>query len=160
MPEYPTVDVDDLPDAAGPSRHKKEVDEAVGATAFGFNVYVADPGEQIPWGYHRHPDHEELFYVTAGEIAVETADGTESLAAGEALFVPPDAPNKARAVGDARARVVAVGAPKDEDASIIEEPCPSCGEETDRTSDTEDAAVVLSCAACGATVERLTPGPD
>ena len=39
--DYPTVAVDDLPDAPNPTRRKKEVDEAVGATAFGFNVYVA-----------------------------------------------------------------------------------------------------------------------
>jgi uncharacterized cupin superfamily protein len=44
--------------AVAPASQKLEVDESVGATAFGVNIYRADPGEQIPWGYHRHPDHE------------------------------------------------------------------------------------------------------
>ena len=38
------VAVAELPDAPNPTRRKREVDEAVGATEFGFNHYVADPG--------------------------------------------------------------------------------------------------------------------
>ena len=51
-----------------------DADVAVGASAFGFDVYEAAPGERLPWGYHRHPEHEEPFYVVAGELAVETPD--------------------------------------------------------------------------------------
>jgi quercetin dioxygenase-like cupin family protein len=160
MPDYIKVDVENLPDAPNPTSHKKEVDEAVGATAFGFNVYVAEPGEQLPWGYHHHPDHEELFYVVAGTLVVENDGEDLTLEAGEALFVPPESPNKARAVGDAPARVVAVGAPKDSDEAVIAEECPDCGAETDRTHEVDGDACVLSCAACGATVDRLTPGPE
>ena len=159
MPEYTKVTVDDLPDAPNPTRHKKEVDEAVGATEFGFNVYTVDPGEQVPWGYHRHPDHEELFYVIEGELVVETADGDLTVDAGEALFVGPDSPNKARAVGDSPARVIAVGAPKDSDGAVIAEECPACGAETDRTYDRDGDDYVLSCADCGEVVDVLTPGP-
>jgi quercetin dioxygenase-like cupin family protein len=160
MPEYTKVDVDDLPDAPNPTRHKKEVDEAVGATEFGFNVYVAAPGEELPWGYHRHPDHEEVFYVVEGTLAVDTEDGELTVERGEALFVGPDSPNEARAVGDVSARVVAVGAPKERDDAVIAEACPACGEVTDRTHEREGDAYVLSCVACGETVDRLTPGPD
>lgn len=160
MPEYTRVTVDELPDAPNPTSHKKEVDEAVGATEFGFNVYVAEPGEPLPWGYHRHPDHEELFYVIEGALAVETADGELTVEAGAALFVAPDSPNKARAVGESPARVIAVGAPKDSDGAVIAEACPACGAETDRTYEDDDGTYVLSCAACGASVDSLTPGPD
>jgi hypothetical protein len=51
MADYEKVAVEALPDAPNPTRHKKEVDEAVGATEFGFNVYQATPGQRIPWGY-------------------------------------------------------------------------------------------------------------
>ena len=160
MPDYRKVVVDELPDAPSPTRHKKEVDEAVGAGAFGFNVYVADPGERVPWGYHYHPDHEELFYVLDGELAVDTEDGEVRVQAGKALFVPRGAPNRARAVGEAPARFVAVGAPKADDGAVIEERCPACGEVTDRESRREAETVVLSCAACGTETDRFGPGPD
>lgn len=160
MADYEHVRVDDLPDAPNPTSHKKEVDEAVGATEFGFNVYTADPGERIPWGYHRHPNHEELFYVLSGELEVETAEGTVRVREDEAFFVPENAPQKARAVGDQPARVIIAGAPKQSDEAIIEEECPECGDVTDRTYEVgNEETYVLHCAACGAETDRFHAGP-
>jgi quercetin dioxygenase-like cupin family protein len=130
--EFRKVAVDDLPDAPNPTRRKKEVDEAVGATEFGFNVYVADPGQQLPWGEHRHPSHEELLYVVAGEIRAETPGDDYAVGLGEAFFVPPGAQQRAVAVGEGPARVIAVGAPKVDDGAIIEEQCPECDAELTR----------------------------
>ena len=160
MPAYRKVTVDDLPDAPSPTRRKKEVDEAVGAEAFGFNVYVADPGELVPWGRHRHPDHEELYYVLEGALSVETDDGDVQVDAGEAFFVPADAPTMARAVGETPARLVAVGAPKAADGAVIEERCPSCGAVTGRDVGRDGDEVVLRCADCGAETRRFGPGPE
>ena len=156
------VAVDDLPDAPNPTRHKKEVDEAVGATEFGFNVFVADPGQQLPWGEHRHPSHEELFYVTAGEIRVETPERDYRVRSGEAFFVPPGARQRAVAAGEEPARVIAVGAPKADDGAIIEEQCPECGDETDRDYEARDhgETYVFSCASCGAELTEMTAGPE
>lgn len=193
MPEYPRVTVDDLPDAPNPTAHKKELDDALGIGAFGFNVYTARPGERLPWGYHYHPDHEELLYVLEGELAVETSEPRTSgdrtddgdgiggaivdgdgagderrvlrVAAGEALFVPPGAPQCARAVGDDPTKVIAVGAPKDSDSAVISEYCPACEVATDRTSDaieTDDGGpiYVLSCTDCGTETDRFGAGPE
>lgn len=159
--DYRHVRVDDIPDAPNPTRHKKEVDEAVGASAFGFNVYTADPGERVPWGYHRHPDHEELIYVLDGALEIETADDTVRVEGGEAFFVPPNAPQSARAIGDQPARFVAVGAPKTEDGSVIEERCPECGETTGRTHEAVDDGdtYILYCEDCGAETDRFHAGP-
>jgi quercetin dioxygenase-like cupin family protein len=160
---YQHVVVEELPDAPNPTRHKKEVDDAVGATTFGFNVITADPGEQVPWGYHHHPDHEELLYVLDGRLRVETPAGAYDVDAGEAFFVPPGAPQRAVA-GEEGCRLVAVGAPKDTDRAVLAEECPACGEPTDRdysAEETDETTVyVLTCAACGAETNRLTPGPD
>ncbi|MFC7175750.1 cupin domain-containing protein [Halosegnis marinus] len=160
--EYAHVVVDELPDAPNPTRHKKEVDEAVGATEFGFNVVTADPGEKVPWGYHSHPDHEELFYVLDGSLLVETPEREYEVAAGEAFFVPRGKPQRAVAGGDG-CRLVATGAPKATDGAVIEEECPECGETTGRDYRAEEVdettVYVLSCAACGAETDRLTPGP-
>lgn len=160
--EFRKVAVDDLPDAPNPTRHKKEVDEAVGATEFGFNVYVADPGQQLPWGSHRHSDHEELMYVVEGTIRVETPDADYEVGTGEAFFVPPGGKQRAVATGDTPARVVAVGAPKDSDSATIEERCPECGETTDRDYEVRDGGetYVLHCAACDTEVDRMTAGPE
>ncbi len=164
MPDYRHVSVEDLPDAPNPTRHKKEVDEAVGASEFGFNVITADPGERLPWGYHRHPDHEELFYVTRGTVAFETPEGSFEVGAGEAFFVPRDAPNRGVAVGDEPATVVAVGAPKASDRALVEEQCPECGAATDRDYEVVDRdgeqAYQLSCVGCGAELDLLTAGPS
>lgn len=183
MPEYPHVRVKELPDAPNPTAHKKEVDEALGIEAFGFNVYTARPGERLPWGYHSHTDHEELVYVIEGRLAVETPatrngdesedtadrtdesrDGILCVRAGEALFVPPGAPQCARAVGKKPAQVIAIGAPKSTDDAVIAEYCPACEATTDRTHEaieTDDEPVyVLSCAECGTETDRFGAGPD
>ena len=159
---YDHVHVADLPDAPNPTRGKKEVDQAVGATAFGFNVLTADPGEQLPWGYHRHPDHEELFYVVSGTLRFETPDGDYRVDAGDAFYVEPDSPQKGVAVGDDPAVVVATGAPKASDDAVVAEECPACGETTDRTHEESveggEQVYHLFCAACGERTATLRSG--
>ncbi|SHH53455.1 cupin domain-containing protein [Halobaculum gomorrense] len=162
---YRHVAVDDVANTPNPTRAKRELDEAVGASLFGCNYYEADPGERVPWGFHRHPDHEELFYVIDGELAVETPGRTYRVGADEAFFVPAGAPNRAVAAGDEPCRFLAVGAPKDADGAVISEECPACGAEADREYDVEprgegadpDAEeYVLRCAACGAETDRFS----
>ncbi|UIP01078.1 cupin domain-containing protein [Halobaculum sp. CBA1158] len=162
---YRHVAVEEVANTPNPTRVKRELDEAVGASLFGCNYYEADPGERVPWGYHRHPDHEEMFYVIAGELAVETPDRTYRVGPDEAFFVPENAPNRAVAAGDEPCRFLALGAPKDADGAVIEEACPACGAVTDREYEvqTVDAGVnpdvteyVLSCAECGETVDRFS----
>jgi len=136
---------------------KRELDEALGISTFGLNYFVADPGEQVPWGRHRHPDHEEAFYVLEGRLRVETPDGEFSVGPDEAFYVPANHWNRAVAAGDEPCRLLAMGAPKEGDEAIIEEPCPECGESTGREYETKDdgETYVLSCADCGAETMRF-----
>ncbi len=161
-PQYRHVKIAALPDAPNPSSRKKEIDEAVGATAFGLNAYTLAPGEQAPWGYHYHPDHEELFYVQHGTLAVETASGTVTVEQGEAFFIPSGAPNRAYNGGEDSVAFLAVGAPKRSDRAVVVEECPDCGEDTDRRHEVVDhegeRAYRLFCTRCGAETDLLTPG--
>lgn len=162
---YRRVAVGEVENTPNPTRAKRELDEALGIAEFGLNYYEADPGERVPWGYHRHPDHEEAFYVLAGELEVETPDGTYPVGPDEVFFVPAGAPNRAVAVGSEPCRFLAVGAPKESDGAVIRERCPSCGAETDRESEVEGVGegadpereeYVLTCAACGAETDRFS----
>lgn len=153
--DFRKISVDDAPDGLAPVRVKKELDEAVGATEFGCNYYEAETGELVPWGYHRHPDHEELFFVIEGDLSVETPDGDYHVGPNEAFFVPKNGRNRARVVGDSTCRFLAMGAPKETDAAIIEEECPDCGETTELDVERTDGEYVLSCGACGGEIRRF-----
>ncbi|MFB6129800.1 MAG: cupin domain-containing protein [Salinigranum sp.] len=160
MPEYRLVDVADLPDAPGPSTHKKEVDEAVKSAELSFNVFTAHPGEKIAAGYHYHPRHEELLYVIEGELQVETADGDYTIEPGQALYIPPGAPQVSRSIGEGPARVIAIGAPKSASEGIIVERCPVCEEETECDYERTSEVQAVSCGNCGTEIYRYVPGPD
>lgn len=154
---YRTVRVDDLENAPGPAREKKELDEALGIEAFGLNVYTVAPGERVPWGFHRHPQHEEAFYVLEGVLTVDTTDESLTVEAGEVLSVPPDHPTRAHDAGAETVRLVAVGAPKETDEAVIEERCPDCGAVTERRGERVDGGdtVVLFCTGCEAETDRF-----
>jgi len=164
MTKYVKLEVDSLSDAPSPTSGKKEIDEAVGAEAFGLNHYLARPGEQVSMGYHRHPAHEELFYVLEGELTFETPDGEFVVGAGEVFFVPPDAPQKGHASGEEPARFLAIGAPKAEDHATIVEPCPDCGTDTERDLSMEETeegqVVVVACSDCGTVTDRFRAGSE
>ena len=164
MPDYEHVAIADVPNMIAPADQRKDVDEAVGATAMGVNFFVARPGQIIPFGYHSHPDQEELFYVVAGELAFDTPDGEFHVGADEVFFAPANAPHRGRVVGDEPARVLAIGAPGDAGQAEIREPCPSCEEPTGRDFSIDDSGaereLVLYCEDCGTETARYTRGPD
>ncbi len=85
-----------------------------GPEQFGFRVYFIDPGEELGSGrMHYHEEQEELFYVVAGVLHVETPDETFEVGPGQALVIDPGNPQRAYASADAErpVYVVAAGAP-------------------------------------------------
>lgn len=163
MPDYEHVAIDEIPNRIAPADEKREIDEAVGATAMGVNCYVASPGQLLPIGMHSHPDQEELFYVISGSLVFETPDGDYEVDADEVFFAPPDSSHRGRAVGDEPARVLAIGAPGEADEATIHEECPRCGEVASREFAIDDAGdereLVVTCERCGAETDRYTAGP-
>jgi len=114
---YHHVDVDALDPAPDRPSVQRSVSDAAGLDRLGLHRYEAEPGEAIPLAYHYHDEQEEVFYVLAGTLAVETPDRTYEVGADEAFVVEPGSPQRAYNPETADERVVAlaVGAPAVDD---------------------------------------------
>jgi uncharacterized cupin superfamily protein len=77
-------------------------------------TYELDPGDPLARTYHYHQRREELFYVLAGTLHVETPDGEYVVERGEVFVAEPDSPHRAYNPDDAAASVTVLGtgAPK------------------------------------------------
>lgn len=113
------LELEPMPDRDATAR---SVSDHVGLETLGLRVYHADPGEQIPLGYHYHDEQEEAFYVLAGELHVETPEGDLVVATGQLFVVTPGQPHRAfnPEVADATVEVLAVGAPSVSDVQAYE----------------------------------------
>lgn len=121
---YAVVDPEELPVADDPTReaNRRSISGEVGLRNLGAHLYEAAPGEMIPLAYHYHDEQEELFYVLAGTMSVETPEETLIVDAGEVFVVEPESPQRAYVADDAAgpARVLVVGAPSVDDAHRYE----------------------------------------
>lgn len=88
----------------------------------GMRVYEAEPGQQLPLGYHSHDEQVEAFYVLEGTLHVETPEGVFEVGADEAFVVEPGSPQRAfnPDEADGAVRVIAVGAPTVDDGHMYE----------------------------------------
>lgn len=109
-------DVEPLPDRDATAR---SISDHVGLEMLGLRRYTAAPGEQLPLSYHVHEEQEEAFYVTAGELHVETPEREYVVPAGQVFIAEPKSPHRAFNPDDAEddAMVLAVGAPSVDDVS-------------------------------------------
>lgn len=113
------ADVEPTPDRPCVQR---AVGDAVGLDHVAVNYYTVEPGEQVPLAYHYHDQQEEVFYVLAGTLHVETPGRTFEVGADELFVVEPDSPQRAfnpETAADA-VRTLVVGAPRVDDAHAFE----------------------------------------
>ncbi|ESP89601.1 cupin domain-containing protein [Candidatus Halobonum tyrrellensis] len=110
---YRVVDPADVDPAPDRPCELRRVGEAAGLERMAVNRFRARPGEEIPLAYHYHDEQEELFYVVAGTLAVETPDRTYEVSEGSLFAVDPGSPQRAHnpAEADDPVTVLAVGAP-------------------------------------------------
>jgi len=152
------VDIDDLDSRMGPATVKRPLADALGTEAVSVNYYELDPGETFGFGYHRHADQEEVFYVQSGTATFETEDGDVTVAAGEAIRFRPGEWQLGRNDGDERVVALAIGAPQAMGETEMLRACPDCGGRTENRvemTDDRDALVTL-CTECGAETGRVT----
>jgi len=150
-----TVSTDEVDSWIAPASVKRPLGEAVGAKEVALNYYELAPGETFGFGYHRHPEQEEIFYVVEGTATFETNDGDVEVGAGEAVRFGPGEWQLGRNDGDERVVALAVGAPAEADTEIRTD-CPECGERTSaRIEPTDDRSTLLTvCVDCGAETGR------
>ena len=93
---------------------RRSLAEAAELAQLAAAVYALEPGEQLSTQYHYHDQREELFYVLAGDLHVETPDETFVVGPDEVFVVDPESPIRPHnpASADESARVLGVGAPK------------------------------------------------
>ena len=119
---YHILDPTDM--AALPDRPSETVtiSEAAGLENLGVRLYEVAPGEQMPKVYHYHDEQEEVFYVVAGRLGIETPDEDLTVTSGQFFVAKPGDPHRAFNPdgADEAATVVAVGAPAVEDAHPYE----------------------------------------
>lgn len=153
------VAVDDVDSWQGPASVKRPLGRALGLADAALNYYELAPGESFAFGYHRHGDQEEVFYVLEGEATFETEDGDVAVGAGELVRFAPGEWQQGHNRGDERVRALALGAPADSGETDILRECPDCGERTgqeiSRAPD-DEAALVTICVDCGAETGRFT----
>ena len=154
------VSLDDVDDFLGPAAVKRSLSRALGTTDVALNYYELAPGDAFAFGYHRHDDQEEVFVVQDGTVTFETEAGPVEVAAGEAVRFAPGEYQRGVNRGDERVRALALGAPKDAEATEILRDCPACGERTPQAIEMTDDrdALVTRCAACGGLTGRFVHG--
>ncbi|MFB6205203.1 MAG: cupin domain-containing protein [Haloglomus sp.] len=101
---------------------QRAIDDAAGLANLAVKRYEVAPGEDVPLAYHYHDDQEEVFYVLAGRLHVETPDREYAVGADEVFVVEPDSPQRAYNPGSANGEVVvlAVAAPQVDDVHPYE----------------------------------------
>ncbi|ELZ21979.1 cupin domain-containing protein [Natrinema limicola] len=150
------VSLDDVDRWMSPAESKRSLSNALEADHLALNHYILEPGESFGFGYHRHADQEELFYVLEGTATFETADGDVTVSAEEAIRFAPGEWQRGRNETDERVVALALGAPAETGETDILRMCPDCGErQLVRIEPTADRdALVAICEECGAETVR------
>ena len=152
------VSVDDPDRRMGPAADKRALSGPLGTTDLAINYYELAPGDSFGFGYHRHPDQEEVFYVVEGTATFETEDGDVCVTAGEAVRFAPGEWQLGRNAGDERVVALALGAPKDTGETEMLRECADCGGRTENTIQMADdrESLLTRCTDCGAETGRCT----
>lgn len=159
MEKVPIQDVDTL---YGPATIKRPVSDALSTSNLAMNYYELSPGDSFAFGYHRHHDQEEVFYIFEGTVTFETEDGSFTAESGECVRFEPGEFQRGVNETEERAVGLAIGAPREsEDIDILRE-CANCGDRTQQRVELTDErdALVTICEGCGGTTGRFRHGEE
>ena len=109
MARYSRVHVEEL-DPEGPDGRIRKARRALGAQAFGLNVFRLAPGVEGVEHDHASGNEEEVYFVLSGSGVLRVDDEEVELRPGLFVRVDPDA-TRAAVAGDEGLEYLAVGAP-------------------------------------------------
>ena len=152
------VRTEDLDSWMSPASVRRPLGKELGVEEMAVNYFELAPGESFAFGYHRHADQEEVFYVVRGEATFETEDGEAVVGEGEAVRFEPNEFQQGWNRGDERVVAIAMGAPADTGETEIFRDCEDCGERTAQRIESTDEkdALLTVCEDCGAETGRFT----
>jgi len=141
-----------------PASVRRPLGKELDAEGMALNYFELAPGESFAFGYHRHADQEEVFFVVAGEATFETEDGETVVGEGEAVRFEPGEYQQGWNRGDERVVALALGAPADSGETDILRECENCGERTPQRIEPTDEkdALLTVCEGCEAETGRFT----
>lgn len=115
---YSVVDPDDLEPTEDYHCDRRSITGASGLANLHLARYSMEPGEQLARTYHSHELREEVFYVLAGTLHVETPKREYVVEADSAFVAEPDSPHRAYNPEDADGpvTVLGIGAPRSDPA--------------------------------------------
>jgi uncharacterized cupin superfamily protein len=150
--------IDEVENWLSPATEKRPLARALGADHVAVNYYELGPGEAFGFGYHRHPDQEELFVILAGEATFETEHGEVTVGTDETIRFAPGEWQLGRNDGAEHVRALAIGAPAEDSGAEMVRDCPDCGERTPHGIEPREdgSALVTVCDGCGAETGRYT----
>lgn len=157
-PRMERIALDDLDRRLGPATDRRALSRALGTTELAVNYYELAPGDSFAFGYHRHPDQEEVFYVVEGTATFETEDGEVEVGPDEAVRFAPGEWQRGYNADEDRVVALAMGAPGDAGRTELLRECPDCGGRTENAVETAEdrEALVTLCLDCGAETGRFT----
>jgi uncharacterized cupin superfamily protein len=150
--------INDIDSWMGPADVKRPLGEELGTTDVAINYYELAPGESFSFGYHRHADQEEVFYIQSGTATFETEDDEVIVEDGEAIRFSSGEWQQGTNRSDERVVALALGAPADSGETEIFRECTMCDERTSQRIEMTDErdALVTICEKCESETGRFT----
>lgn len=150
--------IDDIDSWMGPADVKRPLGKVLGTTDLAINYYELEPGESFAFGYHRHADQEEVFYIQSGIVTFEIEDGEIVVEEGEVIRFSSGEWQQGTNNDEERVVALALGAPAESGETEIFRACPTCEDRTSQRiemTDDRDALVTI-CEECESETGRFT----
>lgn len=153
------VRIEDVDSWVGPQSAKRPVSRALDAEHLAVNYFELEPGERFGFGYHRHPEQEEMFYIMDGTATFETEEDDVVVEAGQLVRFEPGEWQLGENLGEETVRALAMGAPASENQTDLRRHCEECGgrEPTSIERADDGPGIVTICESCGAETGRFEP---
>lgn len=144
----------------GPATIKRRLAPALNTEQIAVNYYELDPGDSFAFGYHKHENQEEIFYIQQGTVTFHTEIGETTVKAGSCVRFPPGEFQQGINKGEERVIALALGIPQETKNTEILRECPTCEDQTQQTiefTDDKDALVTI-CLTCNSKTGRFEHG--